>query len=175
MSHSLPRTLSSSYRVAFHDCDPFGHLNNAGYLSHFIEARTSQIRDFYGFDVYEDAKRTGKNWVVGHTEIAYLTPIRMNEKALIETRLLSYDSRRLRPEGVMWSPQTGRVHAAVWFELVYVDLATGRPAKHGDDLLTFFASIQDDDAGIEREGLDQRVNQLIRSHRQRAREGSLVA
>lgn len=175
MSDSLPKTISSPFRVAFHDCDPFGHLNNAAYVSHFIEARTSQIRDFYNYDVYEDAKTTGKNWVVGHTEITYLAPIRMNETAVIETRLLASDARRLKPEGVMWNPASGRIHAIVWFDLVYVDLATGRPARHSDELRTFFSSIEDDNSEIEREDFDKRVAQLVRLHRERAKEGRLVA
>lgn len=176
MNHSLQKSVSTTFRVAFHDCDPFGHLNNASYVSHFIEARTSHLRDSYGYDVYEDAKKTGKNWVVGRTEIAYLAPVRMNETAVIETRLLALDARRLKPEGVMWNPGSGRIHAVVWFDLVYVDLATGRPARHSDDLMAFVASIRDDDVEIERDDFDKRVAQLVRARRQRAAgENTLVA
>ncbi|MBL8020843.1 MAG: acyl-CoA thioesterase [Leptospirales bacterium] len=157
----------STFRVSFHDCDPFGHLNNARYISHFIDARTDHLRDFYGYDAYEDAKKTGKNWVVQGTTVRYLYPARLNEVVEVETRLLRAEKHRLYPEAIMRDPRSGRIHAVVWIDLAYVDLKTGRPVRHGPEISEFVERIIDIDQEIERFDFAKRVAQIISSHARR--------
>jgi YbgC/YbaW family acyl-CoA thioester hydrolase len=156
-------TPTSQFRINFHDCDAFGHMNNARYISHFIDARTDHLREFYGFDVYEDAKKTGKNWVVQGTMIRYFYPAKLNDKVQIETKLIRFEKHRLFPEATMRDPMTGKIHATAWIDLTYVDMKTGRPSRHSPELMAFVESIEEKDAEIERFDFLKRVTQILSS------------
>lgn len=151
----------TEFRINFRDCDAFGHLNNAKFISHFIDARTEHLREFYGYDVYEDAKITGKNWVVQATNIRYFYPAKLNDKVKIETKLIRFEKHRLFPEAIMLNPETGKIHAAAWIDLAYVDMKTGRPSRHSQELMDFVESIEDQEIGIERFDFNKRVAQII--------------
>ena len=71
---NLAKEPESAAWIDFQDCDPFGHLNNARYLNYFMQARTQQLKDYYGFDLYAHTATTGNGWVVAQTHLAYLVP-----------------------------------------------------------------------------------------------------
>lgn len=127
--------------IDFQDCDPFGHLNNAKYLNYIMQARTLQLKQAYGFDIYEHTQKTGNGWVVGTTQISYLMPARYNETVRIQTRLLHADNFRLVPEAVMTSADGAKIHAIAWVEFIYVNTAKGRPTKHEAGLAAFLQSL----------------------------------
>lgn len=134
-------TPESPAWIDFQDCDPFGHLNNVKYLNYIMNARTQQLKQAYGFDIYEHTAKTGNGWVVGTTHISYLAPARYNETVRIQTRLLYADNFRIVPEAVMLSEDGSRIHAIAWIEFVYVNTAKGRPVKHDAELLKFLTSL----------------------------------
>ena len=70
----LPYKLESNVKIRFQDCDPFNHLNNAAYINYLINAREDQILEHYKIDIYKMARTTGKSWVVGSNQIAYINP-----------------------------------------------------------------------------------------------------
>ncbi len=127
--------------IDFQDCDPFGHLNNVKYLNYIMNARTQQLKQAYGFDIYEHTTKTGNGWVVGTTHISYLMPARYNETVRIQTRLLHADNFRIVPEAVMLSSDGLKIHAIAWVEFVYVNVAKGRPVKHDPELDGFLKSL----------------------------------
>ncbi len=138
---TLTKEPESTAWIDFQDCDPYGHLNNARYLNYFMQARTQQLKEYYGFDIYAHTANTGNGWVVAQTHLAYLVPAKFNENVRIRTRLLHYDNFRLVPEAVMLSADGERVHALGWIEFIYVNTAKGRPVKYDEDLQSFFAAI----------------------------------
>ena len=154
------KILRSEHRIRFSECDAFGHMNNALYLSHFIETRTAQLRDTHGFDAFEQGKTTGRNWVVQDTRIRYFYPAQLNKLVTTETRLLEFDRNTLRPEGLMYDYTTGRLHALVWFRLSYVDLERGRPARHEPEFLSLVESLLDDSPELERDDFEKRIKQI---------------
>jgi YbgC/YbaW family acyl-CoA thioester hydrolase len=127
--------------IDFQDCDPFGHLNNVKYLNYIMNARTQQLKQTYGFDIYDHTAKTGNGWVVGTTQISYLSPARYNETVRIQTRLLSADNLRIVPEAVVTSEDGLRIHAIAWVEFVYINVAKGRPVRHEPELLQFLNSL----------------------------------
>lgn len=141
LTTDLPREVESQAWIDFQDCDPFGHLNNTKYLNYFMHARTQQLKEAYGFDIYQHTAETGRGWVVAQAHLAYLYPAKFNETVKIRTRLLHVDNFRLMPEAVMQSPDGSRIHAVGWIEFVYVDTQTGRPVKHDAALRNFLDSI----------------------------------
>lgn len=128
--------------IDFQDCDPFGHLNNTKYLNYIMLARTQQLKEAYGFDIYAHTQKTGNGWVVATTQLAYLAPARYNETVRIQTRLLHKDAFRIVPEAVMMSSDGQRLHAVGWIEFVYVNISRGRPVKYEDELGGFLESIR---------------------------------
>ena len=118
--HKLNLEPESTAWIDFQDCDPFGHLNNTKYLNYIMHARTQQLKDAYGFDIYAHTQKTGNGWVVATTQLAYLAPAKFNETVRIQTRLLHKDTFRIVPEAVMLSADGQRLHAIGWIEFVYV-------------------------------------------------------
>lgn len=157
----------STVWIDFQDCDPFGHLNNVKYLNYFMAARTAHLKEAYGFDIYAHTTQTGNGWVVGTTHISYLNPARYNEKVVIQTRLLHADNFRIVPEAVMLSEDLTRLHAVAWVEFVYVNVAKGRPQKHGPELLTFLKSLQVPGSEWASEDFSLRVREIAKKFRKR--------
>lgn len=153
--------------IDFQDCDPFGHLNNVKYLNYIMAARTAHLKEAYGFDIYAHTRDTGNGWVVGTTHISYLHPAHYNEQVVIETRLLHADNYRIVPEAVMLSEDLNRVHAVAWVEFVYINVAKGRPQKHGDELLSFLRSLQVPGREWASEDFSLRVRELAKKFRRR--------
>jgi acyl-CoA thioester hydrolase len=71
--------------------DTFGHVNNATYLTLFEEARWDLItKNGYGLD---KIKASGLGPTILEIHIKYLRELRLGEKIIIETRLLSYENK----------------------------------------------------------------------------------
>jgi acyl-CoA thioester hydrolase len=67
------------------DCDVFGHVNNAVYLTYFEEARIYYFKELLGLEW--NWKENG--FIIKKNEIEYLYPIFHANKIEIEVRLLS--------------------------------------------------------------------------------------
>jgi YbgC/YbaW family acyl-CoA thioester hydrolase len=154
--------------IDFQDCDPFGHLNNVKYLNYIMSARTQQLKQAYGFDIYDHTAKTGNGWVVGTTHISYLMPARYNETVRIQTRLLHTDNFRIVPEAVMTSADGKKIHAIAWVEFVYVNVAKGRPVKHEPELAEFLGSLVIPNFEWASEDFTLRVRELQKKFRKQA-------
>ncbi|MEM8484393.1 MAG: acyl-CoA thioesterase [Bacteroidota bacterium] len=144
--------------VRFQDCDAFGHLNNASFITYFINAREDHLRDYYAFDLYEHARLSNENWFVGRHEIAYLRPAALGETVSIQTGLLHFSNRSLVVEGVMFDKDANKIKAVQWTTFRYVNLQQGRAAEHPEAINTLLAGVLLED--VERESLDRRIRQL---------------
>ena len=60
--------------VRFRDCDQFGHVNNAVYLTYCEEARVGYTRLFWGDDAVSAAR-----YVVGRATVDYRSPAHCGE------------------------------------------------------------------------------------------------
>ena len=154
--------------IDFQDCDPFGHLNNTKYLNYIMHARTQQLKDAYGFDIYAHTQKTGNGWVVATTQLAYLAPAKFNETVRIKTRLLHKDTFRIVPEAVMLSEDGQRLHAIGWVEFVYVNIERGRPVKYEEELGAFLESIRMPGFEWAPQDFSLRVREIQKNHRSQA-------
>lgn len=160
--NDLEKHPSSIVRIRFQDCDPFGHLNNGRYLDYVINAREEQLLDHYDLDIYAERFRD-LNWVVRTSRVAYQVPILPNRQVRIQTALLHHTRSALQVEAVLTDPETNVFHAAAWVNLVHVNLRTGRPAKHDEDLMELFEAVS---LGIEPESDAERLK-AIKKERER--------
>ncbi|MCZ8156406.1 MAG: acyl-CoA thioesterase [Leptospira sp.] len=164
----ITKEPESKVRIQFEHCDPFGHLNNMQYLSYIMTARTNHLRDFYQFDLFDHAKTTGNNWVVSRTRINYASPIKFNEVATIQTRLVYVDERKLIPEAIVYNSDKTKIHAVAWIEFTYFQVLRARPTRHESDLFSFLKSIEYRIDDFNFDGLDERVKSLSKMLARRA-------
>ncbi|TGL59329.1 acyl-CoA thioesterase [Leptospira ognonensis] len=153
----------SKVRIQFEHCDPFGHLNNMQYLSYIMTARTNHLRDEYQFDLFEHGNRTGNNWVVSRTRINYMAPIKYNEIATIQTRLIHVDDRKIIPEAIVYNADKTKLHAIAWIEFTYFNVNRARPLRHESELLDFLKSIALPLDEFHLEKLDLRISEIRKS------------
>lgn len=135
------KVLSSSAKIRFQDCDPYGHLNNSNYISYFFNHREDAVKEAYGFDLFELAKVSGKAWVVAQNQIAYLEPATVMEEVHIESQLIGLNPRVLKVEMRMYDPGKERAKAFLWSSLVHYDLKVNRSIPHAPELQQLFESV----------------------------------
>ena len=162
----LPKELESAAVVRFQDCDPYGHLNNARYIDYFMNARTDQVAEVYGFNIFEYGRLNNQAWVVSKSQIAYLAPAHLMEEVIIRTRLIHLGSHQIVIEGIMFDVERNRPKAISWVEFTFVSLATGRPASHPEDILSFFGQVLVNDGYMEN-GFNERVKAVKGQFRRR--------
>lgn len=135
------KTLESSAKIRFQDCDPFNHLNNAAYINYMINAREDQIEKFYNLDIYKLAKKQGISWVVGTNQIAYLKPALLMENVIIDSQLIEYNQNRLKVEIRMWNTDKTELKAFLWSTFVHYNLIQQKRWNHDDKLMQLFSEI----------------------------------
>lgn len=138
---SLPKILESKAKIRFQDCDPFNHLNNASYFNYLINAREDQLIQNYNLDIYKHAVITGKSWVVGSHQIAYLKPANLMEEVTIDSQLIAYNEKTLRVEIRMWNKQKTSLKAVLWSAFTHFDIAKQQSAKHSEDFMNLFKEV----------------------------------
>jgi len=165
LTQPLIKELESHTLARFQDCDPFGHLNNARYIDYFLNARQDQLAAYYDFHIFVHGKETNENWVVTRTHIAYLYPAAVMEEICIRTKLILMSDSTLVVEGIMYDKTKKRAKSIAWMEFTYINLTSGRTAKHPADFLEQFGQVVM--TGIyEPDGFNQRVEVLRRESRQ---------
>lgn len=156
------RHPESLVRIRFQDCDPFGHLNNARYLDYFINEREEHLRSYYGLNFFE-GRYTERNWVVRSSMVSHLAPARHNQVVRIRTGLLNYSRTGVVVEAIMLAQEGNRMLATGWADFRYIDLRTGRPARHEPNLMDLFERLS---LGVEFEFAQEksRIQTLRREH-----------
>ena len=137
----LPKLLESTTKIRFQDCDPFNHLNNAEYLNYMINAREDQLIANYGVDIYEMARKEGKSWVVGSTQIAYLKPAFTMEEVKISSQLLRYDDTNIAVEMRMTGLLKGDLKAVMWSNFVHFNLLKQEREQHSQKFMKLFEAV----------------------------------
>ncbi len=155
------QTMKTIKRVSFEDCDPFAHLNNANYLTYFLNAREEQLRTNRILDIFEHAKETGKSWAVISHNIKYLKPAQMGEKLEIWSRMLTFNAFIDLIEFVMIDPVKHQLKSVMHSQLAYFSIKNARPVKHDKQMTDLFSQIAlFPDEKINAFQLDDRIKQI---------------
>lgn len=156
----MEKVLRTHTKVRFQDCDPFNHLNNSKYIDYFLNAREDQLIEHYDLDVYQVAAEEGLTWVVGTTQISYLSPAVTMEDVLIESRLMAYSPRHLQIEMQMWNKERSQLKSIMWMRFVHFNIQTQRSHKHNEYYLNLFEQVVNP---IEQTSLEERVKYVVRN------------
>jgi len=139
----LKKTLESTMKIRFHDCDPFNHLNNSRYIDYIMAARGDQLIENYHFNIYKLAEEQGVGWVSAQTQISYFFPAYLMEEVTIETKLISFTEKSLLLEAMMWNRDKTGLKAVMWAKLVHYHLKMQKSFFHSSQLMEFFKQIVD--------------------------------
>ena len=137
----MKKILESKTRIRFQDCDPFNHLNNAKYLDYFINQREDQVEENYGLNIFEEIKKTGKGWVVGSNQIAYIKPANLMEEILVETKLIHFNKNAIRVEMKMYNADKTQLKSLLWIRFIYIDVRSQKMAEHGSELIKLYEEV----------------------------------
>ncbi|WP_353777763.1 thioesterase family protein [Winogradskyella sp. 3972H.M.0a.05] len=140
--NSLPKVLESKAIIRFQDCDPFNHLNNSSYLNYFMNHREDMLIEVYDIDIYKMARKEGKSWVVGTSQIAYLKPAFLMEKVTMQSQLLHYTDSELYVEMRMYNEDKSQLKAILWSSFVHFNLLKQQREIHTEDFMNLFSAIQ---------------------------------
>ncbi len=132
------KVLENKVKIRFQDCDPFNHLNNARYLSYFLNSREDAIIEAYDLDVYRHARETGKGWVVATNQISYISPAMTMETVTIQNQLIRYTDKSITVEFRMYDENKEKLKAVMWSKYPYFDLKRQRPALHSENFMELF-------------------------------------
>lgn len=132
----------STALIRFPDCDPFNHLNNARYIDYFINSREDHILANLNFNIYHFAAKTGLSWVVSKNQIAYLKPAFLMETVVVDSTLLKLNEKGVDVEMKMWNDEKTKLKAVLWTSFAHVNMKTGKPETHSDELKQLFAPFE---------------------------------
>ncbi|MGZ3902364.1 MAG: acyl-CoA thioesterase [Bacteroidia bacterium] len=155
----MNKTPSSTYKIRFHDCDMFGHLNNARYLDYMISARQDHLKDAYDFD-YNSYYKNNQGWVISYQEIQYLKPAFFEESVYIQSSLLGADHESLYVEVLMMNENRTQLKAILRSKLAFINLKTGRKEQHTPELIDWASLLVISDAHAH-SSIQERIKQIL--------------
>ena len=160
----LKKELESTAFIAFTDCDPFRHLNNARYIDYFLTAREQQLLEAYHFSL-ADWGAKGRGWFIKQNLVAYLKPANYAETVLMVSRIIAFNDFDLHLEMVMWDKMKKGLKSVLWSRFSHIDLKEGRRLEHSKELKELFSSVCYNEKDIELQNFDRRVEQIKNSPR----------
>ena len=168
----MKKIVQKVQKVRFQDCDPFNHLNNSSYIDYFMNAREDQILENYQLDIYEHLRTTGQAWVVASNQISYIKPAMMNEKVLIESKLINYTSKSLSVEMQMWDEKHTHLKAIFWSKFVYFNGKSQQSVPHSDELTNLFEQIV---VPVEQKSFEERCQSILRNIKEESMQRMIVS
>jgi thioesterase-3 len=154
---TYPKLLESVVKIRFSDCDPFGHLHNTRYLDYMQNTRFDQVEEAYDYQTFMP---DNYNWMSTKNQIVYLAPAVMDERVLIQTRLIDATHRALTVEAIMLNQDATKLKAVLWMEFMYMQLEPVRPARHSEELMALFEQIRWREDTLNLNDFDGRVREL---------------
>ncbi len=148
----------SYYTIRFHDCDPYGHLNNVRYFNYMLDAREDHLKEYYNLSL-KDFFSQGLAWVIGNQEIFYVRPASYGEKVCIYSSLIEATKEYLINEIVMSDENGKKIKAVLWAKHICVSTQTMKKQDHPDEFMEFVKSIEMKDVNVA-EGLKSRISNI---------------
>lgn len=159
------KELESNSFIAFSDCDPFRHLNNARYVDYFLTAREQQLLEAYHFSL-ADWGAKGRGWFVTQNLVAYLKPANYAETVTLVSRIISFTEYDLHLEMVMWDQKKSSLKSIFWSRFSHIDLKEGKRLEHSPELQELFTTVHYTEPDIELKNFDRRIEQIKNNARQ---------
>jgi acyl-CoA thioester hydrolase len=133
----MPIIHQRTFRVRSYECDAYGHVNHANYLRYMQEAAL----DASAAVGYDEARyrQMGHIWVIRETQVDYLRSLVFGDSVEVTTWVSDFRRVRSRRMYELRSLGSGEVVAKGSTDWVYIETATGRPARVPDEMVRAFA------------------------------------
>jgi acyl-CoA thioester hydrolase len=143
----MSQPFTRRFRVRHAELDVLGHVNNVAYITYMQEAAIeASARAGYGPDWYG---RQGVGWVVRRLSVRYLMQVTYGEEIEVTTWVAHMRGVRCTREYLITRARDGARVARARAEWVYVDRATGKPARPPAELVAAFAATGEvEDLGV---------------------------
>ena len=122
----MPAIYERTFRARFNECDAYGHVNHAVYLTYMQEAAFDASADVgYDFPAHEALERL---WFIRESQITYLKPLQYNDIFIVKTWVA--DVRRVRSRRMyeFRLARTGEPIANAYTDWVFLNSKSLRPA-----------------------------------------------
>ena len=134
-----PQQLFSSQAVVKRQwIDYNGHMNMGYYAVAFDELATDRYFDYLGIGLAHKQALNHSTFTLG-TNIDYLQEVIEDDQLRITTQLVDFDHKRLHYYHCMYNDAKGYLAATNECLTMYVDMATRRSTRFGEDQLARFA------------------------------------
>lgn len=128
----------TEHKVRPDDIDMFNHVHNSKYLDYVLAARYEQMEKFYGMPM-EEFLNMGYGWVVKTVQIDYKRPLGLGDIFIVETGLISINSKGCRVTFEIINNKTKKVSSDGWFDFVMIDLKTGKSQEVSQEMIEKYA------------------------------------
>jgi acyl-CoA thioester hydrolase len=132
----MPLIHTRAFRVRYHECDAYGHVNNVNYLRYMQEAAfDASASAGYDFGRYAAMNRW---WLVRQTEVEYRQPARYGDTIEVATWVMDFQRVRSRRRYELRSARSGQMVATGVTDWVFADATTGRPVPVPEEMVAAF-------------------------------------
>ncbi|MDX1414471.1 MAG: YbgC/FadM family acyl-CoA thioesterase [Candidatus Promineifilaceae bacterium] len=128
----MPEIFEQTFRARFNECDAYGHVNHAHFLTYMQEAAfDASAAVGYDFSRHLEMKRA---WFIRESEITYLRPLRYFDTFIVRTWVV--DVRRVRSRRLyeFRLASTAEPVAQAYSDWVFLDSGTLRPASIPEEM-----------------------------------------
>ena len=136
-----------SFRVRPHECDAYGHVNNAVYLNYLETARLELVRGI-GLD-YAALVRSGFGIWVAEAQLKFLEPAFPDEQLTIESVPLALKNVSFSLEHKI-RKHNGELVLLATLKLALMNTQTGKPARLPDEWMQGFKALSESSIPDER-------------------------
>jgi len=125
-----------TFRVRNCECDAYGRVHRANYLSYMQEAAF----DASAAAGYDPARydAMGLHWLIRETDVEYLHPLRYGDSVQVKTWVVDFRRVRSRRAYELRLAESGELAARANTDWVLLDHATGRPASIPREMMGAF-------------------------------------
>jgi acyl-CoA thioester hydrolase/thioesterase-3 len=120
------------------DIDVNNHVHFTKYLDYVLTARYMQMREFYKMSMEEFWKRE-LTWVVSDLNISFRRELRLEDIAVVETGVNSYNGAQCLVDFVIYKKEGMKIAAQGQFNYTMLSTKSGRPVRLPDDIIEMYS------------------------------------
>lgn len=133
---------STKMKVRFGDCDMFGRLNNAKYITYIEQARVDYFKDFPGINFQAPQESVKHSMILAKVSCDYKSPAYMDEDIHVKIRTSKLGRSSFEMEYELVEEKTGRVIATALTVGVMYDYEAKKTCPIPEDFRKKFSEIE---------------------------------
>ena len=116
------------------DIDMNNHVHNTKYLDYVLAARYDQMINNYKMSM-DEFHKLDYNWVVSTTHIDYKRALKLNDKIIVKTQIVSVNGAQSKVAFWIVKKDNNKIAAEGYLIYTMISLKSGRPIRIPDDII----------------------------------------